>query len=46
MSDGRPRYHVLPPANWLNDPNGVIQGTATVNRATGGDGGDGPQVAG
>lgn len=25
MSDGRPRYHVLPPANWLNDPNGVIQ---------------------
>ncbi len=21
----RPTYHVLPPANWLNDPNGLIQ---------------------
>src|ERR671916_3155974 len=21
----RPTYHYLPPANWLNDPNGVIQ---------------------
>jgi len=21
----RPQYHFLPPANWLNDPNGVIQ---------------------
>lgn len=21
----RPRYHYLPPANWMNDPNGVIQ---------------------
>ena len=21
----RPLYHFLPPANWLNDPNGVIQ---------------------
>jgi beta-fructofuranosidase len=21
----RPRYHFLPPANWLNDPNGLIQ---------------------
>jgi beta-fructofuranosidase len=21
----RPRYHFAPPANWLNDPNGVIQ---------------------
>jgi beta-fructofuranosidase len=21
----RPHYHFLPPANWLNDPNGVIQ---------------------
>ena len=21
----RPRYHFLPPANWMNDPNGVIQ---------------------
>jgi beta-fructofuranosidase len=21
----RPSYHVLPPANWLNDPNGLIQ---------------------
>ena len=20
----RPRYHFLPPANWLNDPNGLI----------------------
>lgn len=23
--DARPRYHVQPPANWLNDPNGPIQ---------------------
>ena len=21
----RPRYHFLPPANWTNDPNGLIQ---------------------
>ena len=21
----RPRYHFLPPANWMNDPNGVVQ---------------------
>jgi sucrose-6-phosphate hydrolase SacC (GH32 family) len=21
----RPEYHFLPPANWMNDPNGVIQ---------------------
>ncbi|HSH80828.1 MAG TPA: hypothetical protein VLA19_20045, partial [Herpetosiphonaceae bacterium] len=21
----RPMYHFLPPANWLNDPNGLIQ---------------------
>ena len=21
----RPHYHFLPPANWLNDPNGFIQ---------------------
>jgi beta-fructofuranosidase len=21
----RPRYHVLPPSNWMNDPNGVCQ---------------------
>jgi beta-fructofuranosidase len=21
----RPRYHLSPPANWLNDPNGIIQ---------------------
>ncbi|MCS7140549.1 MAG: hypothetical protein RMI99_07285, partial [Nitrososphaerota archaeon] len=20
----RPRYHFLPPANWMNDPNGTI----------------------
>ncbi|NOZ28785.1 MAG: glycoside hydrolase family 32 protein [Chloroflexi bacterium] len=25
-ADGhRPRYHFLPPANWMNDPNGLIQ---------------------
>ena len=22
---GRPRFHYLPPANWMNDPNGLIQ---------------------
>jgi len=21
----RPRYHFLPPANWMNDPNGPLQ---------------------
>ena len=21
----RPQYHYLPPANWMNDPNGLIQ---------------------
>ncbi len=21
----RPRYHFLPPSNWMNDPNGLIQ---------------------
>ncbi len=21
----RPRYHFLPPAHWMNDPNGLIQ---------------------
>lgn len=21
----RPRYHFLPPSNWMNDPNGFIQ---------------------
>lgn len=26
MSDPlRPRYHFMPPANWMNDPNGLIQ---------------------
>ena len=25
MNDDRPQYHFLPPANWMNDPNGVIQ---------------------
>lgn len=25
MNSDRPRYHFLPPANWINDPNGVIQ---------------------
>ncbi|MFB6152543.1 MAG: glycoside hydrolase family 32 protein [Haloarculaceae archaeon] len=23
--DGRPRYHVAPPADWLNDPNGLLR---------------------
>jgi sucrose-6-phosphate hydrolase SacC (GH32 family) len=21
----RPRYHFLPPSNWMNDPNGLVQ---------------------
>src|SRR5215213_10374425 len=21
----RPQYHFLPPSNWMNDPNGIIQ---------------------
>ena len=25
MERHRPRYHFLPPANWMNDPNGLIQ---------------------
>lgn len=25
MNDHRPRYHFQPPANWMNDPNGLIQ---------------------
>jgi beta-fructofuranosidase len=29
-ADGhRPRYHYLPPANWMNDPNGVIEWEGT-----------------
>ncbi|MFN8479321.1 MAG: glycoside hydrolase family 32 protein [Kouleothrix sp.] len=27
----RPRYHFLPPANWLNDPNGLIQWNGTYH---------------
>ena len=25
MAGDRPRYHFLPSANWMNDPNGLIQ---------------------
>ena len=25
MNNHRPTYHFLPPANWMNDPNGLIQ---------------------
>src|SRR5579863_5341333 len=25
MVEDRPRYHFVPPANWMNDPNGLIQ---------------------
>lgn len=27
----RPRYHFLPPANWMNDPNGLIQWDGTYH---------------
>jgi len=27
----RPKYHVAPPANWLNDPNGLIQWDGTYH---------------
>jgi len=27
----RPRYHFLPPANWMNDPNGLIQWDGQVH---------------
>jgi beta-fructofuranosidase len=27
----RPQYHFLPPANWLNDPNGLIQWGSTYH---------------
>jgi beta-fructofuranosidase len=27
----RPRYHFLPPANWMNDPNGLIQWGTTYH---------------
>lgn len=27
----RPRYHFLPPANWLNDPNGMIDWDGTLH---------------
>ena len=27
----RPHYHFLPPANWMNDPNGMIQWGGTMH---------------
>jgi beta-fructofuranosidase len=27
----RPRYHFMPPANWMNDPNGLIQWRGTYH---------------
>ena len=27
----RPRYHFMPPANWMNDPNGLIQYKGTYH---------------
>ena len=31
MDMHRPRYHFLPPANWMNDPNGLIQWQGKVH---------------
>lgn len=28
---GRPKYHLTPPANWLNDPNGLIRWNGTYH---------------
>ena len=28
----RPHYHFLPPSNWMNDPNGVIEWACGVTR--------------
>ena len=31
MDRHRPQYHFLPPANWMNDPNGLIQWKGTYH---------------
>src|SRR6266508_2033881 len=31
MDKHRPQYHFLPPANWMNDPNGLIQWQGTYH---------------
>jgi beta-fructofuranosidase len=31
MDNQRPQYHFLPPANWVNDPNGLIQWQGTYH---------------
>ncbi|RPJ51791.1 MAG: glycoside hydrolase family 32 protein [Chloroflexi bacterium] len=31
MDRHRPQYHFLPPANWMNDPNGLIQWNGTYH---------------
>src|SRR5512142_631740 len=31
MDKHRPRYHFLPPANWMNDPHGLIQWNGTYH---------------
>jgi beta-fructofuranosidase len=31
MDRHRPQYHFLPPANWMNDPNGLIQWQGTYH---------------